>query len=137
MFLFYLFIVFIKNDSEIILSHHVVVLRRFPKPVGFVIPFQVDDFKRFCESSVIIFQFCDVNLYHVSVNSSHRGAQSHRVFLISILVLSTEESMPWHGNLRAETGDLSTGEQGDRSFIDRGTVEQELIVKGGLPALWA
>ena len=45
--------------------------------------------------------------------------------------------MPWHGDLRAETGDLSTGEQGDRSFIDRRTLEQELIVKGGLPALWA
>ena len=33
------------------------------------------------------------------------------------------------------TGVLSTGEQEDRSFIDRRTVEQELIVKGGLPAL--
>ena len=74
---------------------------------------------------MIIFQFCDVNLYHVSVNSSHRGAQSHRVLLIPILVLSTEESMPWHGDLRAETGDLSTGEQEDRSFIDRRTRGQE------------
>ena len=50
-----LFIVFIRNDSEVILSHHVVVLRRFSKPGGFVIPFQVDDFKRFCERSVIFF----------------------------------------------------------------------------------
>ena len=36
----------------------VVVLRSFPKPEGFVIPFQIDDFKKFCDSSVIIFQFC-------------------------------------------------------------------------------
>ena len=33
----------------------VVVLRRFPKPTGFVIPFQVDDFKKFCENSVNFF----------------------------------------------------------------------------------
>ena len=50
----------------------VVVLRSFPQPAGFVIPFQVDDFKKFCDSSVIFFQFCDFNLYNVSVKSSHR-----------------------------------------------------------------
>ena len=33
----------------------VVVLRYFPKPEGFVIPFQVDDFKKFCENSVNFF----------------------------------------------------------------------------------
>ena len=29
----------------------------------------------------------------------------------------TEGSMPWHGDLRAETGDLLTGEQLDRSLL--------------------
>ena len=50
--------------------------------------------------------------------------------------------MPWHGDLRAETDDLLTGEQEDRSFIDRRTGVlliggQGLIIKGGIPALWA
>ena len=35
--------------------------------------------------------------------------------------------MPWHGDLRAETGDL----------IDRRTGGQALIIKGCIPALWA
>ena len=42
--------------------------------------------------------------------------------------------MPWHGDLRAETGDLLIGEQENKVLL---TVEQELIVKGGIPALWA
>ena len=58
----------------------VVVLRSFSKPAGFVIPFQIDDFKKFCESSVNFFDFCDSDLYHDSANSSHRGARSHRAF---------------------------------------------------------
>ena len=33
------------------------------------------------------------------------------LFLSPIRVISTEGSMPWHGDLRAETGDLLTGEQ--------------------------
>ena len=31
-------------------------------------------------------------------------SQRHGVFLIPILVLSTEGNLPWHGDLRAETG---------------------------------
>ena len=41
----------------------VVVLRSFSKPGGFVIPLQVDDLKKFCDNSVIFFQFCGSKIY--------------------------------------------------------------------------
>ena len=43
----------------------------------------------------------------------HRGTE---FFLCLGMVLSTEENMPWHGDLRAETVIFLTIELEDRSF---------------------
>ena len=54
----------------------VVVLRSFSKPGGFVIPLQVDDLKKFCDNSVIFFQFCGSK---ISMTRQHPLTEVHGV----------------------------------------------------------
>ena len=48
---------------------------------------------------------------HIPLTELRGGTE---LFLFPIRVISAEGSMPWHGDLRAETGDFLTGEQENR-----------------------
>ena len=92
-----------RNFQGTISLKFVVVLRCFPKPAGFVIPLQVDDFKKILRKFGELLLILRFKNFNDSAISSHRGARRH--FPLSpIRVQSAEGSMPWRGDLRAETG---------------------------------
>ncbi|MDE6255958.1 MAG: hypothetical protein K2M39_07160, partial [Muribaculaceae bacterium] len=43
------------------------------------------------------------------------------LFLFPIRVISAEERMPWHGDLRAETGYFFDRRTGEQAFLDKRT----------------